>query len=88
MSHLPVLMAHVSFHGHPQYIRACSLTATAKGAAPFVPSPAGYRVWWMQDYQFRDPVVIVKCQAYTGAVAATLKDKGGRGPSGGGVSGI
>ena len=54
----------------------------------FVPSPAGYRVWWMQDYQFRDPVVIVKCQAYTGAVAATLKDKGGRGPSGGGVSGV
>ena len=30
----------------------------------------------MQDYQFRDPVVIVKCQAYTGAVAATVKDQG------------
>ena len=36
----------------------------------------GYRVWWMQDYQFRDPIVIVKCQAYTGAVAATVKDQG------------
>ena len=30
----------------------------------------------MQDYQFRDPVVMVKCQAYTGAVAATVRDKG------------
>ena len=39
-------------------------------------SSQGYRVWWMQDYQFRDPVVIVKCQAYTGAVAATVKDQG------------
>ena len=30
----------------------------------------------MQDYLFRDPVVIVKCQAYTGAVAATARDRG------------
>ena len=36
----------------------------------------------MQDYQFRDPVVIVKCQAYTGAVAATVRDKGGGGARG------
>ena len=41
----------------------------------------------MQDYQFRDPVVIVKCQAYTGAVAATVRDKGVCEASGGGVRG-
>ena len=39
-------------------------------------------MWWMQDYQFSDPVVIVKCQAYTGAVAATVRDKGGGGARG------
>ena len=44
--------------------------------SPFVPPPAGYRVWWMQDYLFRDPVVTVRCQAYTGAAAATARDKG------------
>ena len=38
----------------------------------------------MQDYQFRAPVVIVKCQAYTGAVAATARDQGGERVSGGG----
>ena len=76
MSHLPVLMAHAHSMDTLQYRHACSLTATAKGATPFVPSPAGYRVWWMQDHQFRDPVVIVRCQAYTGAVAATARDRG------------
>ena len=40
----------------------------------------------MQDYQFRDPVVIVKCQAYTGAVAVTVRDKGVR--RGGRIEGV
>ena len=44
-------------------------------------------MWWMQDYQFRDPVVIIKCQAYTGAVAATVRDQGVCEVSGGGVRG-
>ena len=37
----------------------------------------------MQDYLFRDPVVVVKCQAFTGAAAATVRDKGVCGVRGG-----
>ena len=70
----------------PPHATECLLCS---GCALFsVPCPAvssqGYRVWWMQDYQFRDPVVIVKCQAYTGAVAATVTDQG---VCGGGMAG-
>ena len=30
----------------------------------------------MQDYLFRDPVVFIRCHAFTGAVAATARDRG------------